>query len=142
MRNPPTRLCGTLRIGTCSIWCSALSMSALGHKLPNGRASRHGKCRGDSASPQFETANRLLGEAERIFFLGFGFHPDNVRRFNYFSPDAPAENVGGTLTMDSSIERREVVSRLRRDGVISVDGALLSHNCDHFFSHDARLPDE
>ena len=96
---------------------------------------------GGFASPEFETANRLLEEAERIFFLGFGFYRDNVRRFKYFSPDAPAEKVRGTLVMDE-IDRREVVSRLRRDGVISVDGALNSHKCDEFFSRDVRLPDE
>ena len=97
---------------------------------------------GGFASPEFDEANRLLEEAERIFFLGFGFHTDNVRRFNYFSPDAPAENVGGTLVIESSIDREVVVSRLLRDGVISGERQLYSHSCDHFFSHDARLPDE
>ncbi len=97
---------------------------------------------GGFASLEFEEANRLLVEAERIFFLGFGFYAANVRRFKYFSPDAPAENVRGTLTMESSIERGVVVSRLLRDGVISVDTALVSHSCDHFFSHDAHLSDE
>ena len=34
---------------------------------------------------QFKLANSLLKESERIVFLGFGFHEDNVRRFKYFS---------------------------------------------------------
>lgn len=35
-------------------------------------------------SPEFREANRLLHEAEVIAFMGFGFHIDNVRRFQFF----------------------------------------------------------
>lgn len=37
------------------------------------------------SSAAFERASSLLGQAERIIFLGFGFHPDSVRRLQIFS---------------------------------------------------------
>ena len=38
----------------------------------------------------FEQAHGMLKAAERIFFLGFGFHSDNVRRFCFFTPESMA----------------------------------------------------
>ena len=38
-------------------------------------------------NPMFEQAHKILATAERIYFLGFGFHPDNIRRFRFFTPE-------------------------------------------------------
>ena len=50
---------------------------------------------------QFQTARSLLKKAERILFLGFGFHPDNVRRLEVFNKQWTPKmrdkvRVGGT----------------------------------------------
>lgn len=37
---------------------------------------------------QFREGHHLLAAAERVIFLGFGFHPDNIRRFKYFPAEA------------------------------------------------------
>jgi hypothetical protein len=41
----------------------------------------------------FDSAENLLRDARRIYFLGFGFHPDNVRRLRVFEgePEGGAE---------------------------------------------------
>ena len=35
---------------------------------------------GSFCSPRFEKAHNFINKAERVVFLGFGFHPDNLRR--------------------------------------------------------------
>jgi hypothetical protein len=42
---------------------------------------------------EFEHAHELLKQAERVYFLGFGFHPDNIRRFRFFTPENTADLV-------------------------------------------------
>ncbi|MDP6636059.1 MAG: hypothetical protein QGG42_14260 [Phycisphaerae bacterium] len=32
--------------------------------------------------PQFKQAHQMLIAAERVYFVGFGYHPDNIRRLN------------------------------------------------------------
>jgi len=41
--------------------------------------------------PTFDAAYALLRTAARVYFLGFGFHPDNVRRLRFFA--APGDQV-------------------------------------------------
>ncbi len=55
----------------------------------------------DVETEQFQTARTLLKQAERIYFLGFGFQADNVRRLEVFNEEWPPELrnkvlVGGT----------------------------------------------
>jgi len=35
---------------------------------------------GEDNSPEFSTARHFLGKADQVMFLGFGFHPENMRR--------------------------------------------------------------
>ena len=55
----------------------------------------------DVETEQFQTARTLLKQAERIYFLGFGFQSDNVRRLEVFNEEWTPELrnkvlVGGT----------------------------------------------
>ena len=55
----------------------------------------------DAETEQFQTARTLLKQAERIYFLGFGFQSDNVRRLEVFNQEWTPELrnkvlVGGT----------------------------------------------
>jgi hypothetical protein len=45
-------------------------------------------------TPEFRVAHEWLVAADRIFFLGFGFHPDNMKRFRFFggADDSPSKN--------------------------------------------------
>ncbi len=38
---------------------------------------------GRDDSPELQEARNAISEAERVFFLGFGFHPDNMRRLGF-----------------------------------------------------------
>ncbi len=35
----------------------------------------------------FQNANRLLRQASRVIFLGFGYHGDNIRRLGFFKAE-------------------------------------------------------
>ena len=89
-------------------------------------------------NPEFEKANKLLNESERIFFLGFGFHPDNIRRFQFFEPDKTAERqIYATTTEMGSVDIQALISRLQPLGF---GAAILKGNsCNEFFSHVAAL---
>jgi hypothetical protein len=52
----------------------------------------------ENTLPTFDEAERLLRSTQRIYFLGFGFHPDNVRRLRVFSNVRNEQDptVGGT----------------------------------------------
>lgn len=52
-------------------------------------------------TPEFEKARALLSEAKRIVFLGFGYHPESVKRLGIFNEPWSEEmrknvRVGGT----------------------------------------------
>jgi hypothetical protein len=88
----------------------------------------------DFCSIDFKDANQALCEAERIYFLGFGFYEDNIRRFNFFSNDslkdkeilATAYNLGST-------ERKNIVKRMSKYGFSSE--ILIHSTCNNFFKN-------
>ena len=91
-------------------------------------------------NPMFEEANTWLSNAERIYFLGFGFHPDNVRRFRFFTPDSTSGKlVRGTTTGLGALERSSLHGVLAPAGftpeMLPPDGV----NCNNFFSRAGSL---
>ena len=86
-------------------------------------------------SNEFEIAHKALQKTEKIYFLGFGFHEDNIRRFRFFSED----NLEGKEVYSTSqgfrepFERTELLSRTSKYGLkekfINHSGAT----CDTFF---------
>ena len=89
-------------------------------------------------NPEFEQANELLNGAERIYFLGFGFHPDNIRRFRFFSPEKTAglEIIATTRGM-GSVEQSAMVSRMEPLGFKPT--VFNSQPCSRFFTHVVTL---
>lgn len=87
---------------------------------------------------EFEQANELLNQAERIYFLGFGFHPDNIRRFRFFSPEKTIDReIHATARGIGSVELASFVTRLEPLGF---DSSVFNGNtCSNFFSHVAAL---
>ena len=87
---------------------------------------------------EFEKANKLLNKSERIFFLGFGFHPDNIRRFQFFAPDKTAHrNIYATTSGMGSVDVQELVSRLAPLGFAAA--TFNGNACNEFFSNVAAL---
>ena len=94
---------------------------------------------GEFCNEMFQKAHEMLLCAERIFFLGFGFHPDNMRRFQFFTQ----ENTKGKLLKATTygleaLERDNLVKRLSDSG-FTIDSLNTSGNCDHFFRRIATL---
>ncbi len=87
---------------------------------------------------EFEDAFNLLSGAERIFFLGFGFHPDNIRRFNFFSPEnTKGREIWGTVQGMGSVDIKDLSARLEERGISQT--SLNGNACNNFFSHVAGL---
>lgn len=76
----------------------------------------------DSASgfvnSEFEHANIFLRAAKRIIFLGFGFHDDNIRRFQFFEPAAVADKqIFATAMFGGQRQFESLQARLDRYGI-------------------------
>lgn len=86
----------------------------------------------------FERAHEWLVQAERIYFLGFGFHRDNIRRFRFFSPAATAGKlIRATATGYGSFDMKALRESLRECGF--PQDAFDGHVCNAFFSHVGSL---
>ncbi|MFH1672752.1 MAG: hypothetical protein ABIF87_04935 [Pseudomonadota bacterium] len=86
----------------------------------------------------FARANEMLQGAERIFFLGFGFHPDNVRRFRFFSPESLKEReVRSTTSGMQSLDHRKRAADLAEYGFTADVFPQNGANCDLFFGRTA-----
>ena len=72
--------------------------------------------RGKELDSDFEEANKLLTDARNIYFLGFGYHHENLRRLNFsaLSPMSQAldhqyeVNIDGTAYGIGAAKRRQV----------------------------------
>jgi len=89
---------------------------------------------------EFEKANSLLGESERIVFLGFGFHEDNVRRFNFFSPETlSTREVFATSSGITGYEYNQTLDRLESYGLKEALGPHHGQPCDGIFRYNLTL---
>ncbi len=89
----------------------------------------------EEVSPAFQKSHKLLAEAERIFFLGFGFDQTNMRRLQL--EQLPRRTVFATcLGLHLSIKRRILNLRwqgsdfpiIDRNGFYELDIYELFHN--------------
>lgn len=88
---------------------------------------------------EFEKSHELLTAAERIFFLGFGFHPENIERFRFFS----SENLEGrqlkaTAAGLGAIEVEELNTRMR-DKYGFTGRWWDGYQCSDFFQNSVAL---
>lgn len=83
-------------------------------------------------SDEFRKAHELIKSAEKVYFMGFGFHEDNVRRLKVDWPDVP--EVRSTFQGMNSVTHSRLVDRLAHLGfdgnVLPFTGALT---CSNFF---------
>ena len=91
-------------------------------------------------SPEFEEACGLLEDSQRVFFLGFGWHPDNLRRLRFFSPEATQEReIVGTAAGIAPLARARLEKRLDLIGIRH--SGLHANGCDSLFSNVVSLTD-
>jgi hypothetical protein len=92
----------------------------------------------DYCNDAFRMGHDLILAANRIYILGFGFHPDNVRRFNAFTP----ENMAGK-TVKFTAPGLTPISSQRLSTYLATVGipfsGLSTWGCDRFFNYDATL---
>lgn len=93
------------------------------------------------SSKEYELSNIALQEADKIYFLGFGFHEDNVRRFRFFTKDSLSgkEIYSTSRGFVEPIRKRELMQRLAKYGF---NENLVSHpgqECHSFFYYIGSL---
>ena len=88
----------------------------------------------------FARANEILQSAECIFFLGFGFHLDNVRRFRFFNSENMKDRlVRSTYAGMQPFELEQLLERLADHGFTKKVFGNRGIGVDSFFGHTASL---
>jgi hypothetical protein len=86
-------------------------------------------------SPQFEASHNALQRAGKIYFLGFGFHEDNIRRFHFFNKDNTSSRVVLSTSLGFS-EPMENYMLMRRISKYGFSERIIRHGgttCELFF---------
>ena len=60
----------------------------------------------EDTSPEFERARKVIADAKRVLFLGFGFHDTNIRRLGFTPPYDGISDPHGTCV---GLPRREQI---------------------------------
>lgn len=82
----------------------------------------------------YQIAHEALKNAERIFFLGFGFHEDNIRRFQFFTPASIEKPLVRSTTYGlPHLDRVKLIDRLRKYGFKSEMFPTSNPTCNNFF---------
>lgn len=95
----------------------------------------------EDQTPEFDEGVKLLEKAERIYFLGFGYHPTNVRRLRVFDNEWDAERrqrqtVRGTSQGIENQEWGPIVTTVLHG---NFRGQQFSGNCFTFLRRSAQL---
>lgn len=91
-------------------------------------------------SDEFSEAHELLKESERIFFLGFGFHHENLKRFRFFTPESSSDReIFSTTTGMQTLDRTRLVKDLESFGISETAFPNNSADCESFFARTAYL---
>ncbi len=89
-------------------------------------------------SSEFEISHKALQESQKIYFLGFGFHEDNIRRFRFFSPDSfKDKEVRSAIHGLQVAEKQELMKMLSKYGFS--EGNINNERCHYFFSRIGSL---
>jgi len=89
-------------------------------------------------SDEFKAAHDALVQSENIFFLGFGFNEDNVRRLNFFTPESTDKrNVLAATSYLYPLQRKELGKKFAKYGL--TETVFTGKSCSVFFKASARL---
>lgn len=93
------------------------------------------------SSVEFEKAYLALQNAEKIYFLGFGFHEVNIRRFRFFSTDS-MKGKEVFSTSKGFMEKKDASDLMSRLSKYGFNKTLISHvgdSCASFFKRTGSL---
>lgn len=93
----------------------------------------------EDQTPEFDEGVELLEKAERICFLGFGYHPTNVRRLRVFNSEWGPERKQRQIVSGTSqgIEPQEWESIATKVLHGNFGGSPLAHDCFTFLRRSA-----
>ncbi len=95
---------------------------------------------GNFCNPMFERAHQMLESAMNIYFLGFGFHRDNVRRFQFFMPESiKGKSLRATIRGLGLVEYQDLMKDLAEFGFSPTLLPLNQRNCNDFFQNVVHL---
>jgi len=84
---------------------------------------------------EFSKAHELLQEAEKIYFLGFGFNPTNLERLNISKLPPNKEIAGTSIGLTNHVIKDTELNSLQRIN----SSSLINVNIVDFFSNHFRL---
>jgi hypothetical protein len=91
-------------------------------------------------SPEFEMANAAINDADKVAFLGFGFHTDNIRRLDVDWSARPERKVMSTFAQTSPQLYNDLIQRLSQYGFsTSVLPNTGGYVCENFFQFVTTL---
>ncbi len=96
---------------------------------------------GDFCNDMFRKAHDMLLAAQRIFFLGFGFHQDNIRRFRFFTEDSIKDKMlRATFYGWGDIQRENFYNNLSIFGFNKMTiPRIPNYDCNNFFNNYINL---
>lgn len=91
-------------------------------------------------SESFRMAHDAITQCQKVIFLGFGFHPDNVRRLKVEWATKPSRKVMSTFWDTSPEEYTRLIGRLSEFGITKEFLPNTGgHACDGFFRYVTSL---
>ena len=95
----------------------------------------------EDRTPEFDQAEELLEQAQCIYFLGFGYHPTNVRRLRVFNSEWDEERkkrqiVKGTILGIDDQKWGTIVGKVFHG---NIGGRQHRGDCSSFLKTSARL---
>jgi len=91
---------------------------------------------------KFKKAHDAIKNSEKVIFLGFGFHSDNVRRLRIDWSQFAGRKVRATFAGATDEEYKNILDRLMPFGISKeIIPKSSTHDCSNFFQHNtsARL---
>lgn len=94
----------------------------------------------DFCSKEFQDSYSCLKNSERIYFLGFGFHEDNIRRFNFFTKETISDRKVFSTTIGIMARFREdLLKRLEPYGFTKDNFPRSQRDCKALLENEIRL---
>ncbi len=90
----------------------------------------------DFCNEYFRQAHEAIEQVEKVYFLGFGFHDDNVRRLGVDWSKKENGKVFATLVDTTPQEYSQLIKRLEPFGFTSMLLPNWQHTCDVIFRYD------
>jgi hypothetical protein len=88
---------------------------------------------------EFREAHDTINESQKVFFLGFGFHAENIRRLKIDWSIFADREVKSTFADTSPEEYQRILGRLAPFGISNKVLARETYPCNLFFRYQASL---